>query len=84
METASKLRDYAFATTDQTAQQQKQLLENEIAYENLKTATLIGHSQRAIDHENKKRKADIADELKLESARHKLKLSNCSSKNWIL
>ena len=83
VEATSKLRDYAFATTDQTAQHQKLLLENEIAYENLKTATLIEQSQRAIDHENgvnkiaiKKRKADIAAELKLESAKCKLKLNN--------
>ena len=83
VEAASKLSDYAFATMDQTAQHQKLLLENEIAYENLKTATLIEQSQRAIDHENdineiavKKRKADIADELKLESAKCKLKLNN--------
>ena len=34
VEAASKLRDYAFAMTDQTAQHQKLLLENEIAYEN--------------------------------------------------
>ena len=52
VEATLKLRDYAFAKMDQTTPQQKQLLEKEIAYEILKTATLIEQSQRAIDHEN--------------------------------
>ena len=61
VEATTKLCDYAFAMTHQAAQQQKQILENEIAYENLKTTTLIERSQLAIDHENKKQKADIAN-----------------------
>ena len=51
-EATSNLRDYVFATTDQTTQYQKLLLENEFAYENLKTATLIEQSQRVINDEN--------------------------------
>ena len=42
----------------------------------MNTATLIERSQRAISYENEKRKADVAAELKLESARRKLKLNN--------
>ena len=83
VEVSSKLRDFALATSDQTAEQQKLLLENEIAFEDIKTATLIEKTQRAIDHENeinkiaiKKRKADIADNMKLESAKRKFEINN--------
>ena len=65
------------------AEQQKLLLENEIAFEDIKTATLIKKTQRAIDHENeineiaiKKRKADIADNMNLESAKRKFEINN--------
>ena len=52
VEAELKLRDFAFATTDQTAQHQKLFLEDEIEYENIKTATLIEQNQRKLEHEN--------------------------------
>ena len=52
VEAASKLRDIAFATTDQNAQKQKLLLEDEIEYEKIKTDTLIEQTQRRLDHKN--------------------------------
>jgi hypothetical protein len=62
---ASGLRDYQIATNEQKAHRQQRQLENEIAYENEKTAALI-----------EKQKAEIDANLKLESAKRKLQLSN--------
>ena len=59
------LRDYQLTTTDKNTEKRKRQLENQIAFENVKTAMLI-----------EKRKAVVDTELKLESARHKLELSN--------
>ena len=64
-ERVSILRDYQIATSNQNAQRQQRQLENEIAYENLKTAALI-----------EKRKAEVDVKLKLQSAKRKLELSN--------
>ena len=51
------------ATKNQDAQRQKLLLEDEIEYEKIKTATLIEQTQRTLDHEN--------DLLEIENARIK-------------
>ena len=53
-ERVSMLHDYQIATSNQNAQRQQRQLENEIAYQNLKTAMLI-----------EKRKAEVDAELKL-------------------
>ena len=60
VEAASKLRDIAFATTDQTTQRQKLFLEDEIKYEKIKTAAFIEQTQRTLDHENDLRKIENA------------------------
>ena len=52
VETASKLHDIAFATTDQNAQRQKLIIEDEIDYEKIKTDTLIEQTQRNLDHDD--------------------------------
>ena len=51
VETASKLCDIAFATTDQNSQSQKLLIEDEIEYEKSKTDTLIEQNQRKLCNE---------------------------------
>ena len=63
VETTSKLRDIAFATTDQNAQRQKLLIEDEIEYKKIKTDTLIEQTQCKLDHEN--------ELLEIENARMK-------------
>ena len=52
-QTASKLCDISFAATDQNAQRQKLLIEDEIEYEKIRTDTLIEQTQRKLDHDNK-------------------------------
>ena len=52
IETASKLCDIAFATTDQNAQRQKLMIEDEIEYEKIKTDTLIEQTQHNLDHDD--------------------------------
>ena len=52
VETASKLRDLAFTTTDQNAKRQKLITEDEIEYEKIKMDTLTEQTQRKLDHDN--------------------------------
>ena len=68
VERASKLRAYQLSTTDQNAQKQRPVLANEITFKKFRTKALIA-----------KRKAELAAEMKIESERRKLKLTN----KWI-
>ena len=52
IETASKLRDLAFVTTDQNVQRHKLFIEDEIEYEKIKTDTLIEQTQHNLDHDD--------------------------------
>ena len=55
------LRDYQIATSNQNAQRQQRQLENEIAYENLKTATLIEKCKVEVDAELKLQSVNVLD-----------------------
>ena len=61
---------------DQNAQKQKRQLKNQIAFQNIITATLIEKRKAEVAAELKLESAKVDAELKLESARRKLELSN--------
>ena len=58
-------RYYHITTGEQSAQRKQQQLENEIAYENVRAAALL-----------EKRKAEIDADIKMQSAKRRLELSN--------